>query len=158
MVEPKEPQLRELLAYWQNKRGPRLMPRRADVDPIEIPHLLPHLILVDTGQTLGEFRYRLFGTEVCKGFEHDRTGVRFSDLPRIPNYDEIYGGYWRTYVDRKPVYFHGQIVSASRDYIRYSRLTLPLSVDGEHVDMLLGGVVFSYESAERDGPGSDIRG
>ncbi len=144
MVEPKEPQLRELLAYWEGKCGERPMPARADIDPIDLPGLLPHLILVDTAAALADFRYRLFGTEVCKGFEGDRTGQSFADLPRIENHDEVYDGYWRTCREKTPHYYHGQIVSPSRDHILYSRLTLPLSSDGVEVDMILGGVVFLH--------------
>jgi hypothetical protein len=144
MVEPKETELKDLLAYWEGKRGARAMPARADIDPIEIPQLLPHLIMVDTAETPEDFCYRLYGTEVCKGFEHDRTGLRFSEMPRIENYDEVYRGYWLTYTEKAPNYFHGQIVSDSRNYIGYSRLTLPLSSDGERVDKILGGVVFFY--------------
>jgi hypothetical protein len=34
--------LQQIYAYWQAKRGSRLMPRRADLDPAEIPpRLLP---------------------------------------------------------------------------------------------------------------------
>lgn len=142
MVEPRERKLKELLAYWEGKRAGRPMPARTDIDPVEIPALLPHVILVDTAERLEDFRYRLFGTEACRGFAHDRTGVRFAELPRIENFDEVYAGYWRTYAERRPQYFHGNIVSAARSHVLYSRLTMPLSSDGEQVDMLLGGVVF----------------
>ncbi len=142
MVKPDEPQLRALLAYWEDKRGTRAMPARADIDPTEIPQLLPHIVLVDTADSLGGFRYRLFGTALCKGFEHDKTGKVFSEMPRIDNFDEVYGGYWLTYLDKAPHYFHGQIVLQDKGYIRYSRLTLPLSSDGDRVNMILGGVVF----------------
>ena len=144
MVEPKETELKDLLAYWEGKRGTRAMPARADIEPTEIPRLLAHLLMVDTAEALEDFRYRLYGTEVCKGFENDRTGLRFSELPRIENYDEVYRGYWLTYAEKAPDYFHGQIVSDSREYISYSRLTLPLSSDGERVDKILGGAVFFY--------------
>lgn len=109
--------------------------------------LLPNLLFVDTAETLGEFRYRLFGTELSRGFEHDRTGVRFADLPQIENYDEIYEGYWRTYRDGVVVYFSGQIVSSRKSWLGYSRLTLPLSTDGVQVDKILGGIVFSSEGS-----------
>ncbi len=144
MVEPQEKELKDILAYWESKRADRAMPARRDIDPLEIPKLLPRLLMVDTAERLDDFCYRLYGTEVCKGFENDRTGLHFSQLPRIENYDVVYGGYWRTYVEKTPVYFHGQIVSEARNYIRYSRLTLPLSDDGAAVDIILGGVVFFY--------------
>jgi len=78
-----ETRLRELFEYWNAKRGERRMPLRSEIDPAEIPALLPHMMLVDTAETLEDFRYRLFGTSVCHGFGHDRTGVRFGDLPKI---------------------------------------------------------------------------
>ena len=41
------PLLAELYAYWTAKRGARFAPSRAEIDPVEIPRLLPHLMLVD---------------------------------------------------------------------------------------------------------------
>ena len=144
MVEPKEPQLRALLDYWDGKRDRRSMPARADLDPVEIPDLLPHVALVDTAESLAEFRYRLFGTELCKGFGHDRTGLQFAELPRLENFDEIYRGYWLTFTEKAPQYFHGQIDSDENSHIRYARLTLPLSADGEHINMILGCIIFLF--------------
>lgn len=134
--------LRELYAYWDHVRGDRRMPARADIDPIHIPGLLAHLMLVETAPTLEAFRYRLFGTALAEGFGHDRTGRRFAELPRIANFDEVYDGYWRTYTTATPQYFHGGIVSPGRQYLCYSRLTLPLSRNGSDVDLILGGAIF----------------
>jgi len=143
-----EAQLRDLFEYWDEKRRDRRMPLRSEVDPAEIPSLLPHMMLVDTAETLSDFRYRLFGTSVCQGFGHDRTGERFGDLPQIDNYDAVYEGYWLTYTTGEPQYFPGRIVSEQKDYISYSRLTLPLSEVGAAVDMILGGVVF-FQTGKR---------
>lgn len=134
--------LRQLYDYWASKHRRRRLPGRADIDPSEMWSFLSNVILADTAETLGEFRYRLYGTEVCRGFEHDRTNIRFADLPNIQNYDEVYAGYWQAYQNAVPVYFRGRIVSSQRSWLKYSRLTLPLSSDGEHINMILGGVVF----------------
>ena len=134
--------LRQLYDYWVSKHRRGRLPSRADIDPSEMWSFLSNVILADTAETLGEFRYRLYGTEVCRGFEHDRTNNRFADLPSIENYDEVYAGYWQTYKNAVPVYFRGQIVSPQRSWLKYSRLTLPLSSDGEHINMILGGAVF----------------
>jgi len=124
------------------------MPLRSAIDPAEIPALLPHMMLVDTADRLEDFRYRLFGTSVCQGFGHDRTGVRFGDLPKIENYDAVYEGYWLTGTTAQPHYFPGRILSEKRDYISYSRLTLPISEQGDKVDMILGGAVF-FQTGKR---------
>ena len=36
--------LRKGLAYWQGKCGARRMPRRGDIDPVEMPDLLPYVL------------------------------------------------------------------------------------------------------------------
>src|SRR5690348_17873717 len=55
-----------LLAYWRGKLRGRAMPRRADIDPAEIPRLLPHLQLVE--RIDGRYRYRLAGTAIVAAY------------------------------------------------------------------------------------------
>ncbi len=138
-----EPELSELFGYWRERCVDRRCPARQDVDPLDIPHLLANLILLDTAESLEGFRYRVFGTEVCRGFGNDRTGATLGELAAgVENHEFVFAGYWRAFELAQPDYFHGRTVSFSRDYKRYSRLLLPLSGDGERVDMILGGMVF----------------
>ena len=54
-----DPVLGVVLAYWDQKRGTRLMPCKRDIDPIEIPRrLLPNLQLIDVIDGGERFRYR----------------------------------------------------------------------------------------------------
>jgi hypothetical protein len=62
----------ELYHYWLAQRGPRAMPARSDLNPGDIPALLPHLMLVD--KVADCFRYRLIGTGVTREVGHDATG------------------------------------------------------------------------------------
>ena len=39
--------LRQTYEYWRGKAGARPLPSRSDIDPVEIPRLLPHIMLVD---------------------------------------------------------------------------------------------------------------
>ncbi len=59
-------------------------PRRADIDPIDIPRLLPNLWIADWDASSARFRYRLVGTAVTKARNTDATG-RFldEDLPGL---------------------------------------------------------------------------
>ncbi len=150
MLEVLEPELNDLLGYWDRMRGDKQMPARADIDPLNIPRLLPHLALIETAESLGDFKYRLYGTEVCEGFGHDRTGARLGDLQEdVDNYEEVYSGYWRVYADKAPDYFYGKIVSLAKNFKRYSRLLLPLSSDDEHVDIILCGFLFFAKELDR---------
>ena len=141
-----ETRLRELYAYWLEKAAGRAMPSRADLDPVEIPALLSRIVLVEVADRIDDFRYRLFGTAVARGFKHDRTGTTLGERrPDLENSDEVYEGYWRCYRDATPTYFHGRVVSSAMEHRRYSRLVLPLSGDGQRVDMILAGFVFYVE-------------
>ena len=69
--------LKEGYAYWCRKAPGAKLPRRADIDPSEIPHLLPHIRIVDVVEHR-RFRYRLVGTETRQQHKTDPTG-RFLD-------------------------------------------------------------------------------
>lgn len=136
----------ELYRYWLVKKGERELPGRCDIDPVEIPDLLPYLLLteiVDGGRRL---RYRLAGTEVERFFGRPMTG-RFVD--------ELLKQHYRAYLEdlyaemirrRSPVY--SESAYKHRDNpLRTRRLMLPLSTQGREIDMALCGQVFWHDSS-----------
>ena len=131
-----------LFRYWDERRGGRRMPSRGDIDPLDIPQLLQHLILLDTDERIEDFRYRLYGTAVAEGFGEERTGKTFAELKRIDNIDEAWAGYRSVQADGEPHYSPDRTVLPLRHYTSYSRLLLPLSDDDRRVNMILGGIVF----------------
>jgi hypothetical protein len=65
LVNPEQveqPPLRSLHAYWNRKRAGRLMPTRADIDPVELRQHLGNLVLIEPVPAEDDFRYRLIGT------------------------------------------------------------------------------------------------
>src|SRR5256885_16666608 len=56
----------EFHQYWLARRGGRRFPRRADIEPTEIPHLLSGIVLLDVYYDPLDFEYRLIGGEVQK--------------------------------------------------------------------------------------------
>src|SRR5262245_40805748 len=58
------PHLRDLYAYWQRKKACRRLPARADIEPMEIPRLLPWVALVEVMENPQRFCFRLAGTQV----------------------------------------------------------------------------------------------
>ena len=61
---PRDPRIKALYDYWNALRRGRAMPSRADIDPIEIPALLPYIIMYDVGAS-GGYTVRLVGEESC---------------------------------------------------------------------------------------------
>jgi hypothetical protein len=64
--------LERLLAYWRFKRGARKMPARADIDPAEIPDLLPLISLFEIEN--GRFRIRLAGHKIVEAYGLEPRG------------------------------------------------------------------------------------
>ena len=138
--------LHTVLAYWSDKRGARPMPSRRDIDPLELgPAILPHLMLVDV-ETGPRFRYRLFGTAVSQTFGMDATG-QYIDVVMVGQYKEfLLGLYCDLLTMKKPVY-STSIYGTRLDMKMWTqRLMVPLSSDGDAVDMVLACQVFLHGS------------
>lgn len=65
---------RELYDYWRSCAQSKPIPLRFDIDPIQIPQLLPGLSLLDVGNDLNALRYRLAGTRVREIYGTEITG------------------------------------------------------------------------------------
>jgi len=70
-----DPVLAPVLAYWLQKRGARPMPRKGDIDPVELPpKLLPNIQIIEAIDGAARFPYRLVGTASVDAFGSDYTG------------------------------------------------------------------------------------
>jgi hypothetical protein len=133
----------ELYRYWDERRGGRFAPGRADLCPSSIRKLLPFLLLIDVLPG-ARYRYRLVGTEVERVFGTAMTGRYINELMR-GEYLEFINGLYRALVERRtPVYSEN---TYANDAFRTQRLMLPLSADGESVNMVLAGQVFARRSS-----------
>jgi hypothetical protein len=149
--------LATLYRYWQSKRGDRLMPARADIDPIEIPRLLPILLLIDVIATVS-YRYRLVGTEIVSNAGEDITGKLFDEVLPDDAYKKYLLGLVNEVVEtRQPLYAEGAFMAEKRVERLVRRLVLPLSANGATVDMILAGQTFmATKDAMRTGRPTDL--
>jgi hypothetical protein len=130
--------LLEGLGYWRRKAAGRAMPRRADIDPTEIPKLLPHVRLVEVVGT-GQYRYRLVGTEVRKLHGPDPTGRYVHETVTGAIGARIIALYDECVHSRRAIYFETEFVDdeASKLHRRSKVIFAPLSFDGTAVDQIL---------------------
>jgi hypothetical protein len=135
-----------LYRYWDERRGTRFAPARRDIDPADIPKLLPHLLLVEILD--GRYRYRVCGTEVERHFGCSMGGKCVDELMRGEYLAYINSLYERLIATCAPVYSESAYANAEtgraggHSVFRTKRLMLPLSSDGDAVDMALVGQVF----------------
>ena len=134
------PELKQLYAYWDGRRNGRTMPSRADIDPLDIPRLLPFVVLVDVLNDPRDYQYRLVGTDVTESIGVDFTGTRLSESNSKKVFERIWVDYDRAADEHQPVYTEDRVAWQGREFLRYKRIALPLSDDGEQVNMLLLGL------------------
>jgi hypothetical protein len=95
--------LQMLFAYWASKRGTAEAPGRRDLDPFDIPRLLPIVVLADVEHGPLRFCYRLAGTELIQKAGTEITGKTFDQVHRGPQRDAVFADYQRAAVTCEPV-------------------------------------------------------
>ena len=96
--------LRQAHDYWRRKAAGRAMPRRADIDPTEIPKLLPDVMLVDV-LPQRRYRYRLIGTENTQAHGINATGRYLDEVLPGPEYkSHVIGLYDECVRSRRALY------------------------------------------------------
>jgi len=134
-----DPLLERLFEYWDKQRGFRLMPSRADIDPVEMRFILGHLILIDVQRPALEFRIRLQGTKLAWWASGDFTGRLLDEVP-LQELRSLAREYLTTVVEtRAPFHSVGDRILDGIPR-RFEVLILPLSGSSTAVDMLLGAV------------------
>src|SRR5262249_47451120 len=125
------------------------MPARSNLDPAEIPALLPHLTLVD--RLDDRFRFRLVGTAIVADFGRDPTGTFIGSNVRPPEFAAaLIAAYERVRESGGAVFSTGAYRAPTGLTQAISRLLLPLGNDGRTVDMI---AVSRIARIDRTAPG-----
>jgi hypothetical protein len=144
-----DPVLSALWRYWDEKRMARVMPRRCDLDPpLEIPRLLPHLLLVERAE--GRFRWRLAGTAVVDAYGQELTGRFIDEVISAARRDAAHRHYAAVFETARPIFVRNRYISRNTTEFVVSRIILPLAGgDEDAVYLLLLAQTFQLGSAYR---------
>jgi hypothetical protein len=139
------PLLREIYAYWRSKRDGRAMPARRQIDPGEMPRLLPHLLISEAIEAGRRFRYRLSGTAVAQALRQDVTGRCIEEVSVGAYRDYLTELHERVWRDGTALFAANRLPCGARTQYRFTRrLLLPLADDGATVNQILSLVVFDF--------------
>lgn len=131
-----DPALVRFYSYWDGKRGGRRYPGRRDIGPLDLPYILGSIILVDVSHDPVRFRFRLYGSNLVEQTGFDPTGLELSEHPH-PQFRAHTDEEWRRTVDLgTPTYSEYDGWYDDRRF-RMKVLRLPLSSEGDKIDMLL---------------------
>jgi hypothetical protein len=141
-----------LYLYWLKCRGAKQFPSRDDIDPIDFRFALGRVSLIDVLEQPRRYRYRLVGTMVTDHLGYEMTGKFLDQLPesQVRAYlDQLYGS---VVAQRVPIHEGGQTVLDGRLW-KYESLVLPLSSEGQAVDLLMA--YRATDRPKRTGTGGD---
>lgn len=130
---------REAYRYWLSiAPDDGRLPGRQHINPIEIPQVLPNLLLIDVERDPRCYRFRLVGTAVVEAMHAEFTGLTLEDMLDGATLQEVRGGLDRIVETQEPDWRIGSpVVNPDKRWKLTERLCLPLAGDGETVDMLL---------------------
>jgi hypothetical protein len=125
------------LAYWNSKLRGDAIPARRDIEPLDIPELLPQVILLDVARDPWNFRFRLIGTNVVYHLSQDWTGTWLREIGHMAPPSRIFNAYVEVAASGKPLRSQTPYVGPHQNFITAEDIILPLADDGQTVDMLL---------------------
>ena len=133
--------LHQLYKYWRSKCSGGRIPSRADILPEEMPHLLPYVMLHDVVRENDVYRFkaRLIGTHIVDVCGSNPTGRYIDEYRRPEDYEKIYETLASVVTTKAPRYGVVPVHREEGYFLDFEVITMPLSYDGEQVDMLFCG-------------------
>lgn len=128
-----------LYDYWLEKKGTRMALSRSDIAPQEIKNILPWVFLVEiAGERL---RFRLAGTAVTEQYGGELTGEYLDEIDLDAVTAHAINDYRTAAREITPLVNKWSFTKNDGRYLEYELLILPLSSNGQTVDMFLCSAV-----------------
>ena len=142
--------VRDIYDYWRSKLTERGLPRRADIDPLEIRRFLGAITIVDVVPDARRFVYRLVGTLDAAIRGYDPTGKSVAEAFFGGTLEETLSCYEYVVRTAGPFCYRDPYPVSDGNFEQDDLIYLPLSDDGCAVSNVL---IFchSYHASRRSG-------
>ncbi len=133
-----------LRAWWEQKRGSRAMPSRADISPSQLKDHLGWVMILDVLPGARDFRYRLIGTLVTQYFSSDSTGRTVMEAFETSGEavaKSVNGVFRKVARDKCVMRTAGDAGWLAEGMEEFEAIYLPLSDDGDTVTHILHAFV-----------------
>lgn len=133
-----EPHAR-LEAYWSEKCKDGLWPSRRDIDPVDLPDILPHILFVEVVLECDiiRLRYGLTGNAGVQLARREVTGRWFHEMYSDEQTNVVVEVVKKAISTRLPVPYETNMWSPGRENIEVSWLACPLADNGVDIDCLV---------------------
>jgi hypothetical protein len=140
-------QFQRALSYWREIKGDGPIPYRHDFDPLDIPQLLPHVILTEVVRgkcedRFEDFRFRLIGSYVDDRVKEKYAGRNLSTIDGKGPGSGIWEAYCEVEKEQTPTIKSFEYLGSAENLKKSWELYLPLSKSGERVDFIVVILLF----------------
>jgi len=137
---PDDSLITEFFTYWRSIAGSAPMPARRDLNPIDIPAILPWMFLIDVLREAEgiDFRFRLVGTRNAELVRLDGTGKLVGEAFSEATAATMRRSYTEVVERRQPLCWQASVPGLERALVSCYRALFPLSADGETVNLIVG--------------------
>jgi hypothetical protein len=130
--------LRALLRYWAEKSMGHTMPFRRQIEPIEIPGILPIALLADV--TPAGARMRLLGSEATSAYGKETRNCLVSDIQLGEFTVSWQGAFSRVISSARPTWAAGTYLRGT-ELCGIETVLTPLTKDGVTISQIFGGLL-----------------
>ncbi|MEH6629729.1 MAG: PAS domain-containing protein [Halopseudomonas aestusnigri] len=127
----------EFYKMWKAKCKEECIPSRSDFDPIEMVKFLPGITLVDVAKETLELTYRLVGTNEVAVRGKDPTGESVKENFHANTWEDAWGNYGHVIMTKGIAYDNSNIPNSNDVMVGDETVFVPLSTDGEHVNIVM---------------------
>lgn len=135
------------LDYWQRRCTNGRIPYYKAFDPIDVPQLLPHLVVFDVLRYPLDFRYRLIGDEIRTHMGRNVVGLCMREAGIHTEDSDIFRHVREVADSGEPRFYSMDCVGSDRSRGCQQGLTLPFTDHGEHVDKIIEVLSFQWHGS-----------
>jgi hypothetical protein len=146
----RSPRLKQLIAYWFDRRSEAAVTKRSAIDPLDFPALLPRIFLYDYDPVARRFVLRLAGEEIRNLLPNSTPGTPIEQIMPAAELDNVLARYGR--VCEEPAIMH----AAGRVFLKLGgsgvgeRVVLPLAGEDGKVRQMIGATIYDIDRALPD--------
>ncbi|MDO8838374.1 MAG: PAS domain-containing protein [Parvibaculum sp.] len=143
LKDMKEPLCIHMLEYWKSVRGTRAMPRPDEMDPIKFARFMPNLLMLQVNWDPFDLTYRLLGEDIVAAHGANFRGRRVLDVDEHKQgFGSILHDFYKFVAEAgRPYAAAGSLEYMGRGAVTFEGVYMPLSIDGERTDRILGASV-----------------
>ena len=157
IVEEAHEDVKSLYEYWCGIAPVGRLPGRQHFDPMDIPHLLPNVWLIDVHRDPLRFWRRLVGSRIEEFAGQSLTNGWVADRLQGARLNGVYANLADVVETGKPSWRRGKsLIRFEKDFSELERLYLPMAEDGKTVDMILAITVFFRLPMPKDGEPQEV--